>query len=246
MFSFFQKKIFLVDYLHGLVDIHNHILPGIDDGAKTIKTSIALIKGFSSIGVKNFVCTPHIMNHYYPNTPETIKNSFDKLEKALVADEIDDIQIDYAAEHMIDDAFEELLDNNSILPLRNGHLLVEMSYLQPPINFNEAIEKIKVKGFHPVLAHPERYGYLHQEMDKYALFKKNNIHFQLNLLSLSEYYGTQIKKVALKLLDNDFFDYVASDAHNLRHLEHIKELTVDKKRLDQVLAVMNNTIKTFG
>ena len=246
MFSFFQKKIYLVDHLHGLVDIHNHILPGIDDGAETVEESIALIKGFGEFGVKNFVCTPHIMHHYYPNTQKTIVKSFETLKKELVVREIDDIQIDFAAEHMIDDNFENLLENNAVLLLRNDFVLVEMSYLQPPINFEVSINTIKSKGNFPILAHPERYVYLHKQMDKYAFYKKENIRLQLNLLSLSNYYGSEINKVALKLLDEGLYDYLASDLHNLKHLNQIKEIVIKKKHLDSILKITNNTILTFA
>ncbi len=246
MFSFFSKKIFLVDHLHGLVDIHNHILPGIDDGAKTVDDSINLISTFSDFGVKNFVFTPHIMNHYYPNTPSTVRRSYDMLKKELVAKGMENIQIDYAAEHMIDDNFENLLENGSVLPLKKEFLLIEMSYLQPPLNFDKSVEKIKQRGIYPILAHPERYGYLHKEPIKYSLYRENNILFQLNLLSLSDYYGKEIKKIAHKLLEKDFYNYVGSDVHNMRHLHQLKNLTVDKKRLDKILQLVNNTIMDFA
>ncbi|MEM8937753.1 MAG: CpsB/CapC family capsule biosynthesis tyrosine phosphatase [Bacteroidota bacterium] len=246
MFSFFEKKIFLVDHLHGLVDIHNHILPGIDDGATSADESIQLIKGFKEFGIKNFVFTPHIMHHYYPNTPKTIKDAYETLKKELFINPIEDIQIDYAAEYMIDDNFDNLVDKNSVLTLRKEFLLVEMSYLQPPINFDEAIEKVKTKGMFPVLAHPERYGYLHKKEKKYFELKQNNIHFQLNLLSLSDYYGKEIKSKAFKLLENNFYNYVGSDVHNLRHLDKLKEIKIEKKRLDKVLDLVNNTIIDFN
>ncbi|MEO1012633.1 MAG: CpsB/CapC family capsule biosynthesis tyrosine phosphatase, partial [Bacteroidota bacterium] len=107
MFQIFGKRKFLIDYLKGFVDIHNHILPGIDDGAKTVQESISLIKGFAEFGVTNFICTPHIMNNYYNNTPDTIRNAFYMLEKEIKNRQMDNISIDFAAEHMIDDNFEE-------------------------------------------------------------------------------------------------------------------------------------------
>ncbi|AWX45816.1 Protein-tyrosine-phosphatase [Flagellimonas maritima] len=247
MFSFFHKKIFLVDHIHGLVDMHNHILPGIDDGAKNVEDSIKLIKGFSGFGVTNFICTPHIMHHYYPNTPVSIEKSYTLLKKELLHQNLDEISIDTAAEHMIDDNFEKILEEGNTMRLKKDFLLVEMSYLQPPINFETSIEKTKSKGIHPVLAHPERYAYLHKKMDRYYDYKKNaNIFFQLNMLSLSNYYGKQIKKTALKLLDEGLYDFISSDVHNLKHLEYIKSINLDKKRLDTILHLINNTIITFA
>ncbi|UWX56116.1 hypothetical protein NYZ99_07405 [Maribacter litopenaei] len=112
MFSFFTKKRYLIDHLEGFVDIHNHILPGIDDGAKSVEDSLALIKGFGEFGVTDFICTPHIMENYYPNTPETINNSLGLLQNALKMNELKRVHIQAAAEHMIDAGFENRLDEN--------------------------------------------------------------------------------------------------------------------------------------
>ncbi len=245
MFSFFEKKTYLIDYLHGLVDIHNHILPGIDDGAKTVEESIGLIKGFSEFGVNNFVFTPHIMHHYYPNTEKTIKASFETLKKELTAKNLDDINVAYAAEHMIDENFENLLEQNAVIPMANEYLLIEMSYLQPFLNFDEAIEKIMQKSLLPILAHPERYGYYHQNPNIYRDLKSKGILFQLNLLSLKGYYGGEIQKISHKLLKEGLIDFVSSDVHNYRQLQALKETKVSKSVLNVVLPVIDKTLLTF-
>ena len=245
MFSFFIKKEYLVDHLNGFIDIHNHILPGIDDGAKTVDESIQLIKGFGEFGINKFICTPHIMHNYYDNTPKSIKKSFKILKKELKNNNLDHIDIGYAAEHMIDDNFEIILKKNKVLPLKKQHLLIEMSYLQPSINFNVAIKKINKNQFFPVFAHPERYLYLHKNMGQYEKFKNQSILFQLNMLSLSEYYGKDIQTVALKLLDKGKYDFIASDIHSLKHLNAIKKIVIQKNRRDKILDLINNTIVTF-
>ena len=231
--------------MHGFVDIHNHILPGIDDGAKTAEESIDLIQGFSEIGVTNFVCTPHIMNHYYPNTSQTIKASYDLVIKEMSDQNIQDISLDFAAEHMIDDNFETILANEEAVSLKNDYLLVEMSYLQPSYNFNLALEKIAHHGFFPILAHPERYVYFHQDNKIYSQLKSKGVLFQLNLLSLSDYYGKEISKVAEKLITNQMVEYVASDIHNMRHLNSLKEVKVSNSMLKLLLPIIENTILTF-
>ncbi|MFT4833207.1 MAG: protein-tyrosine phosphatase, partial [Psychroserpens sp.] len=152
MFQFFSKKKFLVDYLENFVDIHNHILPGIDDGAKSVEESIELIKSFSEFGVQNFIGTPHIMDNYYPNTSATIHTALAELKKSLFDNDLKHVSFDVAAEHMIDANFESLLDKAEMMPLRKKYLLVEMSYLQPSINFDEAINKIASNRFFPILA----------------------------------------------------------------------------------------------
>ncbi|MDF0716735.1 histidinol phosphatase [Muricauda sp. 334s03] len=246
MFSFFQKKVHLVDHLHGLVDIHNHILPGIDDGAKTVDDSLDLIKGFSEFGVTNFICTPHIMHNMYDNTPNTIKKAYEQLSIALGKNGMEDTGIAYAAEHMIDDNFEQILENREVMPLGKDYLLIEMSYLQPSFNFNIAAEKITKAKYFPILAHPERYMYFHGKYGKYESMKSKGILFQLNLLSLtSDAYGSGVQKIAEKLLNDGLIDFVGSDIHNTRQLNLLREVKVSKSILDKLLPVMENTIQSF-
>nr|WP_286943029.1 CpsB/CapC family capsule biosynthesis tyrosine phosphatase [Allomuricauda sp.] len=236
----------MIDHLSDFVDIHNHLIPTIDDGAKSVDESLELISGFQEFGVNNFICTPHIMHNYYDNTPEKIEKSFEKLKQALTAEQSKDVQLRYAAEYLIDDNFENILEENQILPLSDTHILIEMSYLQPSINFGVAVEKIKKKGYFPVFAHPERYQYLAKDYHKYHLYKKKEIRFQLNMLSLSDYYGISIKKNALKLLEDGMYDFLGSDVHNMKQLFHLKNHVVVKtKTLNRLLPIINNTIQTF-
>ncbi|RKN76960.1 tyrosine-protein phosphatase [Ulvibacterium marinum] len=245
MFTFFAKKNFLVDHLEGFVDIHNHILPGIDDGAKTTEESIELIKEFSNLGMKHFIATPHIMQDYYPNNSETISKSLTKLEEELLEQGIDDILIEAAAEHMIDSNFEALLEKKEVIPLKREYLLIEMSYLQPSINFETAIDRVKSSGFFPILAHPERYVFLFSQNKRYADYKKEGVLFQLNLLSLGDFYGLEVKKTALKILGNGQVDFLGSDVHHMNHIKALKEIKITKKTLEMVLPVMERTIQYF-
>jgi tyrosine-protein phosphatase YwqE len=245
MFHIFSKKKFLVDYLQNFVDIHNHILPGIDDGAKNVQESIELILGFRELGITNLVATPHIMNNFYPNTRETINSSLDELTNELLANDIKEFSIEASAEHMIDDNFEELLARSEVMPMRKQYLLVEMSYLQPSINFDDAIIKTSGKQLFSILAHPERYNFLHGQMKKYTQYKKKGIQFQLNLLSLGEYYGGEIPKIACKLLNEGLIDYVASDIHTIYQLNSLRKITLNNRMVKQLMPIINNTIRTF-
>jgi tyrosine-protein phosphatase YwqE len=247
MFSFFSKKEYLTDYLEGFVDIHNHILPGIDDGAKNVEESIALIKGFAEFGVKNFICTPHIMRNYYDNTPKTIKKSFKKLNRALKEQNFTDVKLRYAAEHMIDDNFENILKKEKVLPIASNYMLIEMSYLQESLNFDSSIKKIKKRDLFPIFAHPERYIYLHNRKKTYQEIKSKGVLFQLNLLSLSGYYGTSIQKMAQGLLENNLYDFIGSDVHSMKHLDYLREnVKISNKTLDYVKPLIHRTNETFN
>lgn len=246
MFGIFSKKKFLVDSLAGFVDIHNHILPGIDDGAKTVAESLRLIREFSEFGVRNFIATPHIMHNYYPNDADSINESLVSLKNGLLVNGMTDISVKAAAEHMIDAEFETLLETGKVMPLHKHYLLIEMSYLQASINFDQSIQNIAAKRYFPILAHPERYVYLHNRMDKYKQYRKKGILFQLNLLSLSDFYGKTVQNVAFKLLNAGMIDYVATDVHNMSQLENIRNTQISAKVLDNLLPIIERTINDFG
>ena len=245
MFHFFSKKEYLVDHLSGFVDIHNHILPGIDDGAKTVEDSIELIKGFGEFGVNNFICTPHIMENYYANNPTSILTSLALLKNELKMQGMASVKIAAAAEHMIDAGFEKLLDTNTMMPLAASYILIEMSYLQPSINFDEALIKIKEKGFFPILAHPERYVYLHSRPHEYKRLKKKGLLFQTNMLSFSDYYGKDVKKMAHKLLEENLVDFIASDVHKIAQVDYLKKISLSKKTLRDIQKIIEKTIYNF-
>lgn len=246
MLQIFNKKKFLIDHLEGFVDIHNHILPGIDDGAKTTDDSLKLIKGFMEFGCQKFIATPHIMHNYYPNTAESINNALQELKNKLIENNLKDVSIQAAAEHMIDSNFEDILENDEVMPLAKNYLLVEMSYLQASINFDEAIRKVASKRLFPILAHPERYIFLHNRIKKYKSYKESGMLFQLNILSLTDFYGKEVQKTAFKLLEEGLIDFIASDAHNMTQLTALKGARLSAKHLDLLIPVIDKTIVNFS
>ncbi|WBU88825.1 tyrosine-protein phosphatase [Cellulophaga omnivescoria] len=245
MFHFFSKKYFLVDYLEGYTDIHNHILPGIDDGAKTPEESLEILSGFKDFGVTKFICTPHIMSGYYPNTNKSITTSLASLHKELKTKNINDFTIDIAAEHMVDPYFEELIDTKEYMPLNNDYILIEMSFLQESINLKQAVQKLNKLPLSPILAHPERYAFVHNNFKKYTYYKELGTFFQLNLLSLCNYYGPDVHKAALKLLEKKMYHFIGSDVHNTRQLKVLKEIKLQRKTIELLKPVIENTHYNF-
>ncbi len=156
-----------------------------------------------------------------------------------------EISIQAAAEHMIDDNFESILERGEVMPLGGNYLLVEMSYLQASINFREALEKIRQKGYFSILAHPERYLYLHSQLAQHEAFKKQGVLYQLNLLSLSKYYGKEVQQMAMKLLNKGLIDFAATDVHNIRQLNSLKEVQVDSRTLDLLRPILHKTVNSF-
>ena len=174
-------------------------LPGIDDGAKDLNQSIELIKKMSSYGIKNFITTPHVFGDVYPNSSQTIKDKLLEVQNELKAQNLNDVTIHAAAEYMMDEQFSILLENDDILPLKDNYILVEMSYFNAPFNLYEIIFEIQLKGYKPILAHPERYNFYHTDFENYYKLKKAGCLFQLNLLSLTPQYGKNVQKVSIKL-----------------------------------------------
>ncbi len=227
------KEIIPKDY----IDIHSHLLPNIDDGVKTIYQSAYIIEQFENLGVKKIITTPHVMQEIWPNTNEVILTKHSEMCEVLKSLEIK-VQLETSAEYMLDDLFYERIKKGNVIPLSGKHLLVEMSTFNPPINLKEILFEIKLAGYIPILAHPERYSFYQNNLKKYKLLKGQNILFQLNLLSLSGYYGDSVQKTAINLLDNGYIDLVGSDIHNYQQFEVLEKGFLPKyaKKLSKLMS----------
>ena len=246
MFFFKKKEIPLTNFFSdNFIDIHSHLLPGIDDGAKDIDNSIELILKMYSYGIKNFITTPHVLGDVYPNSSETIKSKLEEVRKALLAKGYLDIKINAAAEYMLDEQFSKRLEKNDILTLKDNYILVEMSYFNAPMNLYDVLFEIQLKGYKPVLAHPERYNFYHNELDNYYKLKKAGCLFQLNLLSLTEQYGKNVQQISNKLLKQNLYDFVGTDTHHKNHLQLLKKIGTDKN-LKKIQHLLNNNSTIFN
>lgn len=219
MFSLFTKKKFDTSYFPITTDIHSHILPGIDDGAPNLEASIQLIKGLISVGVTQSVATPHIISDLYRNTPETIGNALQQLKDELKRQEIN-FEVSAAAEYMMDGYFFELLkDKQQLLTIKDNIVLTEFSYALMPNQPSQYSFELSLAGYKPILAHPERYPYYFNNNDMYHQLTEMGFSLQLNLLSLTGYYGKEAFKAAKYMLNNNLYSYLGTDLHHPRHLE---------------------------
>ena len=123
-----------------------------------------------------------------------------------------------AAEYMMDDHFVLLFKMGDLLTLKGNYVLVEMSYINAPIQLYSILFDLQVAGYIPVLAHPERYLFYHHNFEEYQKLKKAGCKFQLNLLSVVGYYGDGIAKIAERLLQKGMYDFVGSDVHHDNHV----------------------------
>ena len=241
MLFFKKKNIPLTDlFSDRFVDIHSHLLPGIDDGAKNLQNSIELIQKMSSYGIKNFITTPHVLGEVYPNSSTTIKKKLVEVQNELKRQNINDVTISAAAEYMMDEQFVMLLEKDDILTLKDNYILVEMSYFSAPFNLYEVLFEIQLKGYKPILAHPERYNFYHNDFENYYKLKKAGCLFQLNLLSLTPQYGKNVQKISSKLLTEGLYDFVGTDTHHSKHLELLKQIGTEKVKKSIFHLLKNN------
>jgi protein-tyrosine phosphatase len=224
MFNFFkkkeQKKVAAFNYESIAVDMHSHVLPGIDDGAQTVGESVFLIKKMMEVGIKKIIATPHIMADFYRNTPETINNALEILKAELKAQNID-IEIEAAAEHYFDETFEQRVNEKRLMTMGDNYALFEYSFTNQPPNAFEVIQKmIEWGGYKPILAHPERYS--HMTVEDMANLRGWGCNMQLNTISLTGYYGKDVKKKAEAMIDADIVDFISSDMHHPKHAAAFK------------------------
>ena len=218
------------------VDIHSHILPGIDDGAKNIKESLELIEKMNEMGFSKIIGTPHTYPGLYNNNNESIKKSFELITNKLQKN----IKIEYASEYMIDNSLINKAKNKELLCLKDNYILVEMSFISKPIGLYEILYEIKVNGYTPILAHPERYLFL--KINDYYKLKKVGCLLQANLLSATDYYGVGVRKNLEMLLKKGLIDFAGSDIHNKRHIKNFKN-KVKCKEISSLKKVMENNIQ---
>lgn len=214
------------------VDMHSHLLPGLDDGLQELEQSVDFIRDLQQLGYQKLICTPHILSDLYPNSKSTILPKLDLVREALHKANIS-MEVDAAAEYMMDHEFAQVITSTvkrqELLTIRQDHILVEMSYLAPSPNVEQIIFDIRMLGLKPILAHPERYSYLHREFEQYERFKELGCSLQVNLLSLSGGYGPEVKKTAEKLFKKEMVDFLGTDMHHSKHLSMLKQLAAKKE-----------------
>lgn len=234
---FFNKKQKLIDtgILNGAVDWHCHILPGVDDGVAKMDDSLEVLSYYEEIGIREVWLTPHIMEDI-PNTTDELRNRYDELRAAYNGS----VKLNLAAENMIDNLFIERLENDDFLTIgdKGQYLLVETSYFQPPIDFYKTLKLIKEKGYSPILAHPERYGYMEENAYDYLI--SMGVKLQMNLMSLVGAYGKAAQEKAVNILSKGYYSFFGSDLHCLKAFQGaINEKALKKDVVEKLQGIPN-------
>ncbi len=219
IFSFFKKrKEEKKNALSLKVDLHSHLIPGIDDGSQSMEESLRLLKGLEALGYEKVITTPHIMADAYRNTPHIINEGLRALRQAAVNEGIS-LEIEAAAEYYLDDGFEALLQKGELMLMKGEYLLFETSYFAKPMQLEEMIFSITSSGYKPIMAHPERYRYVKDPLKEYSRFKELGVLLQVNLNSFGGHYGKDAKDKAGFLSREGMIDFLGSDVHHKKQVE---------------------------
>jgi tyrosine-protein phosphatase YwqE len=208
-------------------DMHSHLLPGIDDGVQDTATAVQFITQLQQMGIKKIITTPHIIMDRYPNSRETMSEPYREVSGELSASNIP-VSFHHAAEYYMDEQFMPLLEK-PLLTFSGNMVLVEISFMSAPPQLHQWLFDIQAAGYQPVLAHPERYGYYHRNFEVYRQLKQQGCLLQVNLLSLTGYYGRHVQQAAEKLMAAGLVDLTGTDLHHEKHLDAIVGIGRNKK-----------------
>lgn len=235
----FKKSFLQSGLLTGMTDIHCHIMPDIDDGIKTYSDAVRAMQWLHENGVERLYLTPHIMSEFHRNHPDYLREKFEAFKTRLSEDAIPGIPaLKLAGEYMLESTFESQKEEG-LLTYANNHVLVETSYVSPPIGLLRMLNELTAEGYTPLLAHPERYVYM--DMDDYDLLYRQHIKFQLNYLSLTEAYGRTAKEKAIKLLKRGYYTHVGSDFHRLsRHQKDYQAQKLSNNLIQSLRPLFDN------
>jgi protein-tyrosine phosphatase len=228
------------------IELHSHLIPAIDDGVQSLEESVELIRTFAEMGYKKVITSPHIMGDFYKNGPHNINPLVETIRAQLKTEGLD-VAFESAAEYLIDESFEAKIDSNEPLLTFGGskkYTLVELPFLDEPRNLKSVFFKLNIAGYQPVLAHPERYLFYFTRREMLEAFYEQGVLFQVNMLSLIGYYSPQVQKTAEWMIENKMVNFVGSDAHNIKHVQLIREQVHPSKLYKKLmeLPLLNNEL----
>lgn len=242
MFNWFKKKDIAAHQLL-TVDIHSHLLPQLDDGVKDLEEAERIVSYFHGLGYRKLITTPHVMNDIYRNTPSGIREKLELLRAHLAAKKIP-VEIEAAAEYYLDENLMAMLEaDQPLLTIGRNYILFETNFITEPFNLKEFIFLASSKGYKLILAHPERYLYMHGNFAKAQDLLDRGVLFQLNISSITGYYSKSVQHMALKYIDRGWVHWLGSDCHHLKHATLVeKTMTTKYFRKALSLPLLNNSL----
>ncbi len=225
------------------VDIHSHLLPGLDDGVVTFEEAGEIIRTFVDLGYEHIITTPHVMSDAFRNTPEGITSKLSELKDYLREAQIN-IEVSAAAEYYLDESLFRMIESDApLLTFGQRYLLFETNFITEPFNLKEFIFIATTKGYKLILAHPERYLYLQNNFEKVEDLLNRGVLMQLNIGSLTGHYSKPVQQMAFRLIDRGMIHWLGSDCHHLQHAQLMRKarsLKYFRKAL--TLPLLNNSL----
>ena len=228
-----------------MIDVHSHLVYGVDDGSRDLEETIAMLKEAKEAGFTDIILTPHYMEDYYMVPSEDIEKRID-----IMKDEANKIGIElyqgneiYATENIV-----KLIEEKEAVSLNNSrYVLFELPMQTKPMNLDEVVYIILESGRIPIIAHPERYRYVQEDPNILLDYINQGVLFQANYGSITGHYGKEIKETVKKLLTHNMIHFLGSDNHRVHSVyreipdimpiltkwigeEKVKELTVENPR----------------
>jgi protein-tyrosine phosphatase len=223
--------------------MHSHLLPGLDDGVSTFEDAGQIILAFQRLGYKRLITTPHIMSDAYRNTAAGIHAKLAELQDYLGSKEIH-MPVSAAAEYYLDENLVRMVETGQpLLTFGEKYLLFETNFITEPFNLKEFIFLATTRGYKLILAHPERYHYLQNNLEKVQDLLDRGVLMQMNISSLTGYYSRPVQQMAFRLIDHGMIHWLASDCHHLQHtllMEKARGLRYFRKAL--TLPLLNNSL----
>ncbi|MEM1000235.1 MAG: CpsB/CapC family capsule biosynthesis tyrosine phosphatase [Bacteroidota bacterium] len=230
------------------VDLHSHLIPGIDDGAPDLDTAVEMVRQLSGLGYRKLITTPHIMADGFPNTPKIIREGLAALRKGVAAAGIE-VEVQAAAEYYLDEIFAEHLEKSELLTFggEGKYLLFETSYISRPLMLGDAVFRMQTMGYIPVLAHPERYQYHWTDdgLEEIRILRNRGIKMQVNFGSFAGRQGKKAATLAREMAKEGMVDFVGSDLHRPTQVATLSKAMADNKALRMLVdtgRLLNKTL----
>lgn len=227
-------------------DIHCHLLPGVDDGSKSNEESLACLQVMRDAGFEYVICTPHYQYPRFPNEESDIQRRYDTLKLDIAAARPQHIPnlAGVAGEYRVDTGFPARIESNRFLMVGDKYLLVEFSLHQQVIGLDEVMFDLQMKNHEIILAHPERYPYYSGTSSKLQHLKDMGVNFQVNILSLSGFYGESPKRKAFEMIEKGWVEFLGTDMHNTLYAQALIDATHDRKIIKMMSQhkFLNNTV----
>ena len=206
-----------------MIDIHSHIIPGVDDGARNFDESVGIIKELAAQGVTDIIASPHFVNEtIYVSPAKSNKELLEKL-RGFLKDEGVEVNLYLGNEIFIDEDILGLLKKGLVSPLVGSkYLLVELPFSETSMSYEDIFASLLENGYKVLLAHPERYPFFHDDYEKLVELYKNGVLFQCNMASLVGKYGKNAFKTVRRLAKDDFIFAFGNDAHHFGHNGYVK------------------------